>query len=238
MNHEATLTAYLRCLTSDGCSCGLSRGQAAADSFVEEGAGNLPIQRGRCCDGRLSHSCRSGRASLIIGLPAHLDHGPVILDPRGEPLKRGQHTRAHRRQLIFDTGGHFWKVMMRQQSIAFQVAQRQRQHALRDALDASLHRREAQAMAVGDGKVRHDQNRSKIEQFFLDCGLDMRIGSSSRVSAATEFLRQVARHPDGQGETYLGRIVEKVCDPREYLAEPDKANAVREHLNAALAADG
>ena len=78
----------------------------------------------------------------------------------------------------------------------------------------------------------------KIEQFFLDCGLDMRIGSSSRVPATTEFLRQVARHPDGQGETYLGRIVEKVCDPREYLAEPDKANAVREHLNAALAADG
>ena len=75
----------------------------------------------------------------------------------------------------------------------------------------------------------------KIEQFFLDCGLDLRIGSSSRVPATTEFLRQVARHSD---EPDLGRIIEKVCDPREYLAEPEKANAVREHLNAALAADG
>lgn len=79
---------------------------------------------------------------------------------------------------------------------------------------------------------------TKIEQFFLDCGLDMRIGSSSRVPATTDFLRSVARHPDGRGETYIRRIIEKVCDPREYLAEPDKANVVREHLNAALAADG
>ena len=29
----------------------------------------------------------------------------------------------------------------------------------------------------------------KIEQFFLDCGLDMRIGSSSRVPATLDFLR-------------------------------------------------
>nr|WP_231708547.1 hypothetical protein [Sphingomonas populi] len=78
----------------------------------------------------------------------------------------------------------------------------------------------------------------KIEQFFLDCGLDMRIGNSSRVPATTDFLRQSAHHFDGQGDTYITRIIEKVCDPREYLAEPEKATAVREHINAALAADG
>lgn len=77
----------------------------------------------------------------------------------------------------------------------------------------------------------------KIEQFFLDCGLDMRIGASSRVPATTDFLRQTANHHDGQGEVYVTRIIEKVCDPREYLTEPDKAVAVREHLNRALAAD-
>ena len=77
----------------------------------------------------------------------------------------------------------------------------------------------------------------KIEQFFLDCGLDMRIGASSRVPATTDFLRQTANHHDGQGEVYITRIIEKVCDPREYLTEPDKAVAVREHLNRALAAD-
>src|SRR3546814_3832272 len=40
----------------------------------------------------------------------------------------------------------------------------------------------------------------KIEQFFLDCGLDMRIGSTSRVPATTDFLRQAANHHDGNGD--------------------------------------
>ncbi|WP_241216136.1 abortive infection family protein [Sphingomonas koreensis] len=55
--------------------------------------------------------------------------------------------------------------------------------------------------------------------------------------ATTDFLRQTSNHHDGQGDIYITRIIEKVCDPREYLTEPDKANAVREHLNKALAAD-
>jgi hypothetical protein len=78
----------------------------------------------------------------------------------------------------------------------------------------------------------------KIEQFFLDCGLDMRIGTGSRVPATTEFLRRTAEHYDGNGDTYVTRIIERVCDPRDYLAEPAKATAVREHLNRALAPDG
>lgn len=78
----------------------------------------------------------------------------------------------------------------------------------------------------------------KIEHFFLDCGLFMRIGSNSRVPATTDFLRNTAQHYDGKGDTYITHIIEKVADPREYLNEPDKATAVREHLNAALAADG
>lgn len=77
-----------------------------------------------------------------------------------------------------------------------------------------------------------------IEQLFLDCGLDMRIGSSSRVPATTDFLRLTANHFDGNGDVYLTRIIERVCDPRDYLAEPAKATTVREHLNRALAADG
>lgn len=78
----------------------------------------------------------------------------------------------------------------------------------------------------------------KIEQFFLDCGLDMRIGNSSRVPATTDFLRQTAQRYDGKGDTYITRIIEKVSDPREYLNEPEKAMVVREHINASLAADG
>lgn len=78
----------------------------------------------------------------------------------------------------------------------------------------------------------------KIEKFFLDCGLDMRIGSSSRVPATTDFIRQTANHFDGQGDIYMARLIQRVCDPREYLGQPDKAQAVRDHLNQALAPDG
>lgn len=76
----------------------------------------------------------------------------------------------------------------------------------------------------------------RIEALFLDCGLDMRIGSSSRVPATVQFLRDLANHWD-DGES-LKRVILRVCDPREYLSAPDKAVAVREHVNAALEADG
>jgi hypothetical protein len=76
----------------------------------------------------------------------------------------------------------------------------------------------------------------KIEQFFLDCGLDMRIGPSSRVPATTDFLRQTAAQ--WNGDELIKRVLLKVCDPREYLSEPDKAAAVREHINHALEPDG
>lgn len=75
----------------------------------------------------------------------------------------------------------------------------------------------------------------KIEQFFLDCGVMMRIGSSSRVPATTEALRDVFNRGD---HTTLERIMVRVCDPREYMATPDKAPAVLARLNAALEPDG
>ncbi|MBY5439065.1 abortive infection family protein [Rhizobium leguminosarum] len=76
----------------------------------------------------------------------------------------------------------------------------------------------------------------KIEALFLDCGLDMRIGSSSRVPATIQFLRDLA--PQWDGDEAMKRVILRVCDPREYLSAPEKAVAVRQHLNAALEADG
>ena len=64
----------------------------------------------------------------------------------------------------------------------------------------------------------------------------MRIGSSSRVPATTDFLREVASQPNG--DEHIKRLILKVCDPREYLSEPEKAAAVREHLNRVLEPDG
>lgn len=75
----------------------------------------------------------------------------------------------------------------------------------------------------------------KIEQFFLDCGVMMSVGSSSRVPAVTEALRGRVRVDD---HSALERIILRVCDPREYLAAPDKTQAVIARLNAALEPDG
>jgi hypothetical protein len=36
----------------------------------------------------------------------------------------------------------------------------------------------------------------------------------------------------------IERVILKVCDPREYLTEPEKAGAVRDHLNQVLQPDG
>ena len=76
----------------------------------------------------------------------------------------------------------------------------------------------------------------KLVQFFLDCGLNLEIGPVSRVPATTDLLRAAASRPDG--EEVIKRVMLKVCDPREYLREPDKAAAVREHVNRALEPEG
>lgn len=76
----------------------------------------------------------------------------------------------------------------------------------------------------------------KIEALFLDCGLDMRIGSSSRVPATIQFLRDLSGQPNG--DESIKRVILRTCDPREYLSAPEKAVAVRLHLNAALEPEG
>ncbi len=76
----------------------------------------------------------------------------------------------------------------------------------------------------------------KIEQLFLDCGIDMRIGASSRLPATTDCLRRAAAAPDGY-ET-IQRVMLRVADPRDYFSVPHKAQAVVDHLNRALEPDG
>lgn len=77
---------------------------------------------------------------------------------------------------------------------------------------------------------------SKIEQFFLDCGIIMRVGASSRVPATLECLRRI--YADASDELALERVMLRVTDPRDYLDAPEKATAVIDRLNAALEADG
>ena len=75
-----------------------------------------------------------------------------------------------------------------------------------------------------------------IERFFLECGLIFQVGGRSRVPATTEFLLATSAQQDG--DEHIRRIILHVCDPRSYLAEPEKSAAVREHLNRALEPDG
>jgi hypothetical protein len=74
---------------------------------------------------------------------------------------------------------------------------------------------------------------TRIQQFFLDCGIDMSIGGSSRVPATQEALRRSLHD-----EQAIVRIILRVADPRDYLNQPEKGRAVVERLNAALEADG
>lgn len=76
----------------------------------------------------------------------------------------------------------------------------------------------------------------RIEQFFLDCGLDMRIGTSSRVPATTNCLREAAARDDG--DQAVERVILRAVDPRDYLSNPDKGQAALNHLNRALEPDG
>jgi Abortive infection C-terminus len=76
----------------------------------------------------------------------------------------------------------------------------------------------------------------RLEQFFLNCGLDLRIGAGSRVPTTTDAIRRAARAHDA--DENLRRLLLRVADPRDYLAEPEKGQAVIEHLNQVLDADG
>ncbi|WP_457588782.1 abortive infection family protein [Ensifer canadensis] len=73
---------------------------------------------------------------------------------------------------------------------------------------------------------------AKIEQLFLDCGIMMRIGTSSRVPTTIEAIRRNLHDSEA-----IARLILRVSDPRDYLSDPTKGHAVVERLNAALQAD-
>ncbi len=75
----------------------------------------------------------------------------------------------------------------------------------------------------------------KIEQLFLDCGIDMRIGQGGRVGATTDALRLAASQ--WNGDDLLKNALERVADPRDYLVDETKGHAVVSHLNRVLEAD-
>lgn len=80
------------------------------------------------------------------------------------------------------------------------------------------------------------RSASEIEGFLMACGIDPARGEGSRLPALRGCLNWAARQENG--DELIGRAIEKVADPRNYAREPEKTQAVLDHLNRNLAADG
>ncbi len=71
----------------------------------------------------------------------------------------------------------------------------------------------------------------------MECGLDFRVGAmSSRVTSLTNFLRGLLDDPEGARK--LTDVVVRVCQPDDYRADPERQQAVIDHLSRALSRDG
>ncbi len=75
----------------------------------------------------------------------------------------------------------------------------------------------------------------KLEMFFGDLNLDLRIGASSRVPTVRTLLSEINRKPDGQ--RVIAQVIERAVDVRDYLDFPEKLDVVVEYLNKRLSYD-
>ncbi len=71
----------------------------------------------------------------------------------------------------------------------------------------------------------------------MECGLDFRVGSmASRVTSLTNFLRGLLDDPEGVRK--LTDVTVRVCQPDDYRSDPERQQAVIDHLNRFLGRDG
>ncbi len=80
------------------------------------------------------------------------------------------------------------------------------------------------------------RSASDIEGFLMSCGIDPAHGEGSRLPALRACLNWAARQENG--DELIGHAIEKVADPRNHAQEPEKTQAVLDHLNKHLAPDG
>lgn len=80
------------------------------------------------------------------------------------------------------------------------------------------------------------RSASDINGFLMACGIDPAHGEGSRLPALRGCLNWAARQENG--DDLIGRAIEKVADPRNYAQEPEKTQAVLDHLNTHLSLDG
>lgn len=79
------------------------------------------------------------------------------------------------------------------------------------------------------------RSASKLESFMRGCNVAMSVGSGSRLPTLVEALERANRQGD---QTILRNIVERAADPRDFLSDPERHEAVIDYLNARLSYDG
>jgi Abortive infection C-terminus len=100
---------------------------------------------------------------------------------------------------------------------------------------------EALAMVISGGgndqtpPIGIYRSASRLESFMRGCNVAMSVGGGSRLPVLVEALERANR---GGDQTILKNIIERAADPRDFLADPDRLQAVIDYLNARLAYDG
>lgn len=84
--------------------------------------------------------------------------------------------------------------------------------------------------------IGHYRSAWYLERFLRDAGHSFSLANRSRVPAVREFLEELSREADGADR--IVELVEKVADPRDYISEPEKLQAVVDYLNSYLEFDG
>jgi hypothetical protein len=79
------------------------------------------------------------------------------------------------------------------------------------------------------------RSASKLESFMRGCNVAMRVGNGSRLPALVDALERANLSGD---QTVLKNIIERAADPRDFVSDPDRLQAVIDYLNTRLAYDG
>jgi hypothetical protein len=95
-------------------------------------------------------------------------------------------------------------------------------------------------VVTGGGGLSHEdpigiyRSGPTLEQFLGAAGIELRIGSNSRVPS----VRGALTTPNKSDPNSIIRLIEQVADPREYIHCPEREGYVVEYLNAILRGDG
>lgn len=76
----------------------------------------------------------------------------------------------------------------------------------------------------------------RLERFFGGLNIELRIGNASRVPTVQDALTRENSKPGGR--EVMIKVLEAATDPRDYLNDPTKLDAVVEYMNKRLSFDG